>query len=323
MRIHCRGPGFSNILTSSLMQRSKLPYFFLGLAAVLAAAALALLIFHPGVPADVPPVSTRPRVNSPPAGETPAVIPPPAGETPAAGLPRPPPDHPANKPSVPEDPAAVRNNPGGGVATDDPADLVTQIAKALETGDLATLGRLIGKDALDPETAERLKALTAKGLRLRPLTGVREVGELELNTRSRWALELDDTQPGHDKIFLDLQRDGQKWSVGKITLPPAPGEQIPKMVLTDSLGVADTFLQAILKQNFELARTFVDAVTVSDAKIAGLCILFEEGNYRLRSSKPLRAMFQRQDAAGFLANVETADGQTSAQFSLTVTPAPA
>jgi outer membrane protein OmpA-like peptidoglycan-associated protein len=304
------------------MKRSKLPHFFLGLAAVLAVAALALLILRPGVPGNFHPVGETPHVNAPPAVPPPDVNAPPADEKPDAGLPPPPIRKPIDKPVVPEDPATALKNLGGGVATDTPADLVQQIAKALEAGDLATLGRLIGKDALDPETVERLKTLTAKGLRLRPQTGVREVGELELNTRSRWALELDDTQPGHDKIFLDLQRDGQKWSVGKITLPPAPGEQIPKMVLTDSLGVADTFLQAILKQNFELARTFVDAVTVSDAKIAGLCILFEEGGYRLRSSKPLRTMFQRPDAVGFLTHVETSDGSQSAQFSLTLTQAP-
>mgnify|MGYP000446638542 CR=1 FL=1 len=41
-------------------------------------------------------------------------------------------------------------------------------------------------------------------------------------------------------------------------------------------------LAAVLKQDFEFARAFVDPKSVSDAKIAGLCILFEEGGYKLR-----------------------------------------
>ena len=109
----------------------------------------------------------------------------------------------------------------------------------------------------------------------------------------------------------------------KITLPPEPGETIPKAVLADALGVADAFLQATLKQDFEFARAFVDSTTVSDAKIAGLCILFEDGGYHLRKSKPLRSMFQRADTAGFLATVETADGQQNAQFALTMKQPPA
>jgi outer membrane protein OmpA-like peptidoglycan-associated protein len=86
--------------------------------------------------------------------------------------------------------------------------------------------------------------------------------------------------------------------------------------------VADAFLQAVLKQDFEFARAFVDPATVSDAKIAGLCILFEEGKYKLRSSKPLRAMFQREDAVGYLTNVVTTDGKQSAQFTIALKQPP-
>src|SRR5690606_31289649 len=122
---------------------------------------------------------------------------------------------------------------------------------------------------------------------------------------------------------LDLRRKQGEWSVEKVTLPPGANEPVPKAMLADSLGIADAFLQAVLKQDFEFARAFVDPTTVSDAKIAGLCILFEEGGYRLRPSKPLRAMFQRQDTVGYLANVETTDASQSAQFALSLRQPPA
>jgi outer membrane protein OmpA-like peptidoglycan-associated protein len=283
------------------MQRSKLPYLFLGLASLLAVSALALLILRPGVEPAAPPVT--------PATATM----PDSGKIPQADA----------QPGAPQTSQTTPLEPGIGLATADPVEIVHRIAKALETGDLATLTRLIGNTALDPQTAGRLKELSAPPLRLRSPGGIREVGELELNSRTRWALELDGREPGRDRIFLDLKRDGGKWSVEKITLPPAAGEEIPKAMLADSLGVADAFLQALLNQDFEFARAFVDPATVSDAKIAGLCILFEEGEYRMRQSKPLRSMFQRNDTVGYLANVETAGGKQSAQFTITLRQPPA
>ncbi|MDP3851149.1 MAG: OmpA family protein [Luteolibacter sp.] len=285
------------------MQRSKLPYFFLGLAALLAVAALVLLIMRPGV---------KPETPSEPAAPTTTGMPGPL-ENAAADV----------ASATPQDPETILKDLGIGLASADPAELVNQIAKALEAGDLSALARLIGNDVLDPETATALKALSTSSLRLRRPDGIREVGELELNSRTRWALELDGREPGRDRIFLDLKRGGGKWTVDKITLPPADGEPIPKAIIADSLGVADSFLRAVLKQDFEFARAFVDSATVSDAKIAGLCILFEEGEYQMRKTKPLRSMFQRESTVGYLANIETADGKQSAQFTLTLRQPPA
>lgn len=279
------------------MQRSKLPYFFLGLSAVIAVAALVLLILKSAKP----PENRTEEVKD----AAPAKI------------------ESLNQPPAVEDPETVIADLGIGAAAADPAVLVAQIAKALEAGDFTKVGQLIGKDAMDPESAARLKALSATPLRLRQPDGVREVGEMELNARSRWALELEGQEPGRDRIFLDLRRNQGKWAVEKLTLPPAPGESVPKALFVDSLGIADAFLQAVLKQDFEFARAFVDPATVSDAKIAGLCILFEEGEYRLRKSKPLRAMFARDDTVGYIANVESADGSQSAQFAMTLRQPPA
>jgi OmpA-OmpF porin, OOP family len=279
------------------MQRSRLPYFFLALAAVLAVAALVLLIVRPGVkPAPLP--ETR-AVQENTANPEPEKV----QEAPTISQ---------------ENPETVPRNPDIGLATSTPEELVNQVAKALETGDYANLSRLIGAKQLDSQTAERLKALSASHPRLRQPGGVSEVGEIELNARSRWALQLDGAEPGRDRIFLDLKRVNGKWSVDKITLPPSAAEPIPKAVFADSLGVADAFLQAVLSQNFEFARSFVDPTAISDAKIAGLCILFEEGGYHMRKTRPLRSMFQRADTVGYLANVETVNGRESAQFALTL-----
>ncbi|GAA5482621.1 OmpA family protein [Haloferula sargassicola] len=215
--------------------------------------------------------------------------------------------------------AEFPEDPGPGMTRRDPGSLVGEIGEALEKGDLQTAGKLIGSAALTPEARQRLAELAAAGsLKLKRPDPAHEVGEMEVNARIRWSLELDGAEPGRDRILLDLNRGQAGWRVGKITLPPGPGEPVPRAIVVDPLGISDAFLQATLRQDFEQAKEFVDTSRVSDAKIAGLCILFEEGHYRLRPEKPLRGMFERDDAAGFLANVLAGDGDAIAQFSMTL-----
>lgn len=202
----------------------------------------------------------------------------------------------------------------------DPADLVKKIGDSLEKGDLTGAAKFIGKNALSPEQLKRLEVMAANSaLRFNEQKPITEIGELEANRRARWALNLDDQFAS--RIYLDLTRGANgKWSVETIKLPPVlePGGIAPKAVLVDSLGIADAFLQAALKQEFEDARSFVNPNTVSDATIAGLCIIFEEGKYQLREKKPLRAMFNRDTTAGFMANVESSDGKLASEFGLLV-----
>lgn len=284
------------------MARTKLPYLFLGIAAVLALSALALLVIRPGA---------RPAMATAPAAPPSAHTPPP-DVLPAAIQPG-------------QDPGTRLTDPGSGMATATADELVGRIASVLAAGDFTGLTTLIGSEALDAQTAERLRQIVTSRPRLSQPDGIREIGELELNTRSRWAIQLDGGDPALNRLVLDLRRAEGKWTVEKITLPAAGDDTDADEAPADSLGVADTFLRSLLNQDFELARTFVDPATVTDVKIAGLCILFEEGGYRMRRTRPLRCMFQRADTVGYLANVVTSDGSQGAQFSLTLRhpPAPA
>ncbi len=277
------------------MRQYPVSVFFLGLAAVLAVAALVLLVMRPDEqPVPAPVLAEQEEV---------------AGE-------------PEKIEGIDEvvldaaEPAAELEDLGIGLETSTPEELLARVADALASGDAGVIESLLVGGALDRETVERLAALGLNGHAagaggLRFAKGFREVGELELNTRSRWSLEYEDGAGGKGEVFLDLKRAGGRWSLEKVVFPDGGGADG-----SDSLVVADTFLQAVLRQDFEFARAGVDQDGVSDAKIAGLCILFEEGGYRLRQAKPLRAMFRRERAVGFLANVETVDGGESAQFTL-------
>ncbi len=263
------------------MQRSKIPYIFLGLSALLAVSALVLLLTRPGP-------LTPPKTPPPPAEIEPEKIDNIDQTTPAD-----------TSNLLPD---ALHIKP----TSADPARLVDNIASALENGDFTTAMRLLGETSTDPLTTERIKQLAArKPLVIRP-NGIREVGEIDGGQRTRWMLEL-----GDEQIQLDLKRVGNTWHVERVTMPKhAQSSQI------DPLSVADAFLQSVLKQDFETSRRFVDPNTVSYAKIAGLCILFEEGNYTLRPKSPLRLAFQRGDTAGYLVSLDATDGSAAAQFAL-------
>lgn len=199
----------------------------------------------------------------------------------------------------------------------DPAILLQKIGSALEAANLEQATALIGETALTDQLQDLQALIDSKNFKMNRNQPVTEIGELEANRRARWALNGDG--PSQPQIFFDLERSpAGKWSVESVQFPLGGGSIISRAVFIDSLGITDAFLQAALAQDFDNAKSFVDPELVSDAKIAGLCIIFEEAKYRLRSEKPLRAMFQRENTAGFVAHLEDELGEKAANFGLQV-----
>ena len=228
---------------------------------------------------------------------------------------------------APPSPEQMLLDAGMGVAELEPETLLKKIGESLQTSDLRGLTQLLGKNALDESQLKSLQALAEQGqYRLRVREPIVEIGELEANRRSRWALAMEaksglgGTKDGQGaRIYFDLLRgEGGKWTVEKVNLPAVgiQNESSEQLPFVDSLGVTDSFLQAVLSQDFDRAKEFVDSTKVSDAKIAGLCIIFEEAKYQLRAQKPLRAMFNRELTAGFIAHVQDESGVKAADFGM-------
>ncbi len=196
------------------------------------------------------------------------------------------------------------------------AKIVEIMQQATNEADAEAIIRLIGKQSLTTEQAAMLRKLVAEqGIRINPENPFEKIGDLKANKLARWAINLQDSAP----ILLDVKRnDRGKWKVDKVTLPmdnPSDGESLPN-VNTDALNYTHTFLSRLLKQDFKNAKAMVDTSNISDAKLAGMCIIFEEAAYTIDKEKPLRALFMRDTAAGFYANVVSSDGEKAAQFSL-------
>lgn len=206
-----------------------------------------------------------------------------------------------NQPHDPTKPSPQRPVPAK------PKDQLEAFREAAQRGDESALQRLLGDARLDDEARAQLKELLA-GAKVR---AVREVGELEVNKRSRWAIELEGE--GNKQMLFDFVNEGGRWKLDNLRVSNSAKKQSEPV---DALDLADEFIQAVLRQDFDRARAMVDGTGVNDAKIAGLCILFEEGAYRMRPERPLRAMFQRGDRSGYLAYVEAVDGSASAEFAV-------
>lgn len=281
-------------------QRSMLPYFFLALASLLALFAVAIWIIKPGVHPELTDDATiTPEVTDRSNARSSSLLN--RGPTEIDTEP------------TPEEYHEL------GFMTEDPNDLINRIAVSLSTGDIDSIAALIGKNNINAEIQAVLDRLAAANARFSNPGAIREVGELELNRRTRWSFELDEPLDGSKRVVVDLLRGENGWKIENIALPDGEfntsNPDLPNSDL-DALAVADAFLQNVLRQDFKAARKFVDRAKMSDATIAGLCILFEEGEYQLRKSRPLRVLYQRQDSAGFLANVDAADGSHAAQFGI-------
>ena len=217
---------------------------------------------------------------------------------------------------APPPPEQILVDAGMGAAELNPEVLLEKIGRSLEESDLVKASMLIGRRALDESQLEGLRKLAAIGdFRLSSMDPVMEIGELEANRKSRWALNFEGEKGA--RIYFDLLRGKTGgWGVEKMKL--FDQEAAGRAIFVDSLGITDAFLRAVLEQNFDDAKSLVDPESVSDAKIAGLCIIFEEAKYRLRTQKPLRAMFNRELTAGFIAHVEDETGEKAADFGLNV-----
>ena len=105
----------------------------------------------------------------------------------------------------PESADQILKSLGIGVTTADPALLVEQIGRTLEAGKVRAAANLIGRKALSEDQLKQLQMLASQArLKLNEDRPISEIGELEVNKRVRWALNLSDDYGS--RIYLDLLR---------------------------------------------------------------------------------------------------------------------
>jgi outer membrane protein OmpA-like peptidoglycan-associated protein len=117
----------------------------------------------------------------------------------------------------------------------------------------------------------------------------------------------------------------------KMVVPTLPGTSSPAKMpgttasspslfaianTTDALSFANDFVKSLLHHDFAESKKFIDETKVPAQKLAGLCIVFEEGQYELKPSKPLVVTIANPEVSWVIAQVQSESLQQSTEFGL-------
>ena len=230
----------------------------------------------------------------------------------------------ANMPDPAKETQTPTDKPKGTAQTPvrkiEPSRQMEAIAKGLLDGKPEVFLDVLGPELVTPRVMDKLATLfAAGGYELDPAKAVSELARQA--DIQRWSLNLRRRGQPDDKAAIELdfvRKPDGTWQPGAIRLPGDASSSAGEIIAdANAMDVALGFVNATLAQNFGAARKLVDPAKVSDASIAGLCILFEEGAFALRKEKPLVATVAREDVAWFLAHVEsTGETKESSRFGM-------
>ncbi len=240
----------------------------------------------PSTPAEETP--TTPKPTPAPTAETVPTPEPPSVEEPAP-LPEPAPTLRA------EEPAPTQPEPAAPTArtADEVASATTDALKATNVNDM--LDSMVAQGLMSAEAAAALKAWSAN----HKVGSIEEVGSTTGADGSKTTRYRISCAEGKGDILLSViaTKDGRV-RVQEATEAPSDRTQIS--ATSDPLTVVEGFLAAVKKGDMGTACRMVTGEEVSNATIAGLCMIFGEGEFALRAHDPIRGTFATASNAGYL-----------------------
>ncbi len=84
------------------------------------------------------------------------------------------------------------------------------------------------------------------------------------------------------------------------SIKKAPADKMRLTPESDALSVVEGFVEALQRGDMGTARRLIAGGEVSDATLAGLCMMFEEGDLKLRERLPIRNMYHNEKNSGYL-----------------------
>lgn len=244
------------------------------------------------------------------------------------------PQKPAPEPEKPKAPV-----PAQPVTYTSPEDMAKQLAGKLHAGDMAAAAKIIAGDDAAQESSLKaaLEKLKTLGLKVADPNQVQIIGQMGNATRLSIPLLKADGTPSASRLELEMERDAKMGiKITRLQLPkelesalaamPSSPTVKPLMVVEsqpDALSVAHKFLQALIASNYEVAHKLVDEEKVPPVKLAGLCMVFEEGQYKLNKNKPLYVTVATDTTSWVIANVQSQLAKESTEFGLEMGKKPA
>jgi outer membrane protein OmpA-like peptidoglycan-associated protein len=130
---------------------------------------------------------------------------------------------------------------------------------------------------------------------------------------------------------LDLRREGQAgWRIqgfrigARLAAAGAERLRVRNVVLdgealrmeADALGAASEFLSSLIGRDFRRARQLTSPGKVAHEKLAGLCIVFEEGGYRADTDHPVTVTAENGGRAWAITKVRPAEGGSESEIGI-------
>ena len=144
-------------------------------------------------------------------------------------------------------------------------------------------------------------------------------------------------RPGLE-MEVDVRRDDERgWGAAAVHFPEPLREAVvavlgagsvpaaidhPAGGQDDPLTITGSFLRAVWQQDYAMARRVTDAERVTREKVAGLCILFEEGEYAIADQRPFSATVAGPDSAWVIVKVRSARTGQESEFGLELAKRP-
>ncbi len=126
-------------------------------------------------------------------------------------------------------------------------------------------------------------------------------------------------EPPANPAGKNAKSDPQMASATSPAKPQNTADSPPLFVVEkseDALAFADSFVKKLLSHEFGAARAALDENKVSAQKLAGLCIVFEEGQYQLQPSKPLVMTAAGKDVSWVIAQVKSEKLSEQTEFGM-------
>ncbi len=202
--------------------------------------------------------------------------------TPAADEPAPP-----AQPALPT-PTETARNAGHGVAL-----IATEALKDTKVNEM--LDSMVAQGLMTPEAAAALKAWSAQ----HKVGRLEEVGSSTAADGTKTTRYRISCAEGKGDMLLSVitSKDG---TARIVQATEAPSDRTQLSATSDPLTVVEGFLAAVKKGDMATACDMVTGKGVSIATIAGLCMLFDEGEFALRETDPIRGTFVTENNAGYL-----------------------
>lgn len=221
-----------------------------------------------------------------------------------------------------------------------PVDVAEQLARSMMIGDLPSAAKIIAGGDPSQEAGAMAALNKIKELGYKPVQPdqIQTIGQV--GPAVRLGIPLVKAGGGQEqiRIQIDVQRDPDMgWKVATVRLPkeleqvmaavtppatspptinPQGGAPLPPSMPAakplfvlearpDAIVFASDFVHHLLKLDYDAVNRLVDSERVPPMKVAGLCIVFEDGKYKLAGSKPLVATVATENTSWIIAKVQS------------------